>query len=419
MPGLWEAAIDQAVEASRAELIALRRYLHQYPEVSGAEFETTQHLVAWLRDRGFEPDVPSQQRGLWVDYQPFSRDAEQGVAAGEPGQRPPRRIGLRADIDALPIQDVKPVEYCSRQPDVMHACGHDAHTTIVTGALLALKSVAERDLLPQPLALRALYQPAEETCEGAREMIAAGAIDDLHGLFATHVDPSRPTGCIGWRAGELTANCDELLIRVRGRGGHGARPHQTDDPVTAAATLIVNLQTHVARSIDSHEPVVVSIGSLHGGHSSNVIPGEVVFQGTLRTLTHDTRENALEKIRRVAAGVSEITGCRVEMDIGISGPAVINDPTLSQILCHAGGSALGPERVVEIERPSMGSEDFAFYSERIPVAMFRLGCRSTETGHHPLHTPAFDIDEEAMLHGSRILARAVVLWSAPELWQAV
>lgn len=404
----WEYYLDESIDRVQSDLVELRRHLHRFPELSGHEYDTTRYLQDWFDRRSLPTTSLSSGRGLYVDLDSETTVSDENNGGTVSGER--KRIGLRADIDALPIQDVKVTEYCSQVASVMHACGHDAHTAIVTGAILGLQSLMGEGLAPQGFALRGLFQPAEETCAGANEMIQAGTVDTLSGIFAVHVDPKRDVGTIGWRVGALTANCDELMIRVHGRGGHGARPHETDNPISAAALLVTNLQAQVSQSTDSQEPVVISIGRISGGSNSNVIPSEVQLHGTLRTLSSKARDISLAKVRQIVNGVGQMTGTNIDLQFGISGPSVVNDPELTGILREAGMRLLGAERVLKIDRPSMGSEDFAFYAERTAIAMIRLGCRSNERGHHPLHTPAFDIDERTLIVGAKLLARAAILW---------
>lgn len=399
----WESQLGRAVDERFDQLVDIRRRMHRHPELSGHEYDTTRFLIDLIEGNGMKPVGVNGGRGLYVDLHLGPKQQTDEV----------RRVGLRADIDALPIQDIKSTEYCSQSDGVMHACGHDAHTAIVFGAMSALRDADRAQAFDWPICLRCIFQPAEETCMGAKEMVAAGVVDGLGALFATHVDPARDLGHIGWRPGVLTAHCDELLITVRGRGGHGARPYETDDPISAAANLITNIQSQVVRSIDSQQPVVVSIGSIHGGTSSNVIPGEVQLSGTVRTLADEARHATLAKISQIADGVARMTGTSIVITNGVSGDSVENDESLAEILRQAGEKILGPHGPQRIMRPSMGSEDFAFYRPHVPIAMFRLGSRSKSTGHHALHTPAFDIDEQALLHGAKILAHAAVMWSAP------
>ncbi|MCB1019089.1 MAG: amidohydrolase, partial [Acidobacteria bacterium] len=253
----WSANLNAAIDALGPRLREVRREIHMNPEPSGEELRTTRYLEGLLADKAFTIRQGPGGRGLIVDSP---------APAGTP------RVALRADIDALRLHDAKTVDYHSRVPGVMHACGHDAHTACALGALLGLDAFLQSGAAPWPVAFRVIFQPAEETAEGALEMVAAGALEDVYAIFALHADPSRDLGRIGVREGPLTANCDEFAVTIRGRGGHAARPHESVDPLAAAAHLISSIYAFLPRSIGSQDPVVVTIGKIAGGYSSNVIP---------------------------------------------------------------------------------------------------------------------------------------------------
>jgi amidohydrolase len=321
---------------------------------------------------------------------------------------------MRADIDALRIHDEKVVPYRSTVDGVMHACGHDAHAAIVCGAATALRQWDAAGAAPWPLAWRAIFQPAEETATGARQMIAAGALKGVRQIFALHVDPARRSGEIGVRTGAFTANCDALQMTVRGRGGHGARPHESRDPIAAAAQLVSTLYQFVPRATDSFDAVVVSFGRVCGGENANVIPETVELGGTIRTLDAQVRRQTIDHIERLARGIEEITGTQIDMVLGASIPSVQNDDGATQILVEAATPVLGAANVGVIPQPSMGSEDFACYLEHCPGAMFRLGVARDLASITPLHTPRFDVDESALVTGARILAAAIVIACRPD-----
>jgi amidohydrolase len=245
-------------------------------------------------------------------------------------------------------------------------------------------------------------------------MIDAGALDGVRAIFALHVDPSRVAGEIGLRVGAFTAHCDALHIAVHGRGGHGARPHESKDPIAAAAQLINTLYQFVPRVTDSHDAVVLSFGRVCGGQNANVIPEQVELEGTLRTLDAAVRASTIEHIRRLSRGVEEITGTQIEVEFQASIPAVLNDAGATRLVGEAAAEVVGASGVQRIRRPSMGSEDYACYLEYCPGVMFRLGAASALAAVTPLHTPQFDIDESAIAIGVRILARSVALACGPE-----
>jgi amidohydrolase len=395
----WRTRIDAAVDESLDRMIALRRHLHAHPEPSGEELQTSLRLYQLFDEMGLAVRMGPEGRGIVVD----SRNASGGG----------RRIALRADIDALRIEDQKQTPYRSSVPEVMHACGHDAHTATVFGTLLVLDRLECERALPWPITSRGIFQPAEETGEGAKAMMAAGALNDVAAILAVHVDPTRRAGTIGVRPGPLTASCDDMQITVRGRGGHAARPHESNDPIAAAAELVSTLYQFVPRATDSQDAVVVSFGQIHGGQNANVIPEEVMLEGTVRTLNHDVREKTVQHIRTLAEGIEQVTGAKVDVNFRRGSPSVQNDEALTQLVSDVAADLLGPNNVITLPRPSMGSEDFAYYLECVPGTMFRLGAAG-ENGTWPgLHTPTFDVDEKCLAVGAKILARTVVEWSKP------
>jgi amidohydrolase len=245
-------------------------------------------------------------------------------------------------------------------------------------------------------------------------MIAAGALEGVEAILGLHVEPACDLGKIGVRNGVFTATCDELEVRIEGRGGHASRPHESIDPIAAAAQLISSIYLFVPRAVDSHNPVVVTIGQIAGGDTANVIPNEVQLRGTIRTLGGAVQEQTKDHIRQLARGLAEASRTQITVAFHPGPAAVCNDWQLTALTRRAASQLLCPEQVEEIDRPSMGGEDFAHYLEWVPGAMFRLGCRSPTTGDAPLHSPMFDIDERAMGIGAKILARTAVLWSDPQ-----
>ncbi len=394
----WRNQLDTCVDRHWEQIVSIRRHLHCHPEPSGEETETSQFLFRLLQDAGASPHYGPEGRGVMVDC---------------PAESMPRRLALRADIDALRIQDQKEVPYRSQQPGVMHACGHDAHTAMLAGALLTLLELESQGALPWPVSWRGIFQPSEETGTGAREMIECGAMEDIDAIIATHVDPTREAGKVGLRWGVLTANCDDTRLVVTGQGGHAARPHETIDPVAAAAQLMNSLYVMLPRTTDSQEALVLTIGQLLAGHNPNVVPEQVTLLGTLRSLDRRVRQEAKEKIRQVAQGVAIATGTKIDVEFNTGVLGVVNAPGLNHLLQIAATDVLGDDNVEAIPRPSMGSEDFAAYLDLAPGAMFRLGAAAPKATRTFLHSPMFDIDERALAIGAKILARTAVLWSDP------
>ena len=393
------ARLDEFIADLEPVIRRTRRRLHERPELSGAEYETTTALAEALDGSGLILRRGPDNRGLVVD------------SPAPPGTP---RVALRGDIDALPIQDLKTTDYRSRIPGVMHACGHDAHASIALGATLALARLAASGDLPWPLAWRTILQPAEENARGAREMIAAGALADVRALFALHVDPSRNYGSAGVKDGPFTAECDWFDIKIEGSGGHAARPHESHDPIAAAAQLISSIYALLPRAVDSRNPAVVTVGRIVAGHGPNVIPDDALLQGTIRSVDPATRDRTVDRLRQLTRGMAEAAGVHIDLSFSESLPGVRNDPALNRLIRRAAGDVLGADAVETIDKPSMGGEDFAAYLEHAPGAMFRLGVRSGALGAAPLHSPHFDLDERALAAGARILARAALLWAAPE-----
>lgn len=387
--------IDDTVARLATDQIACRRHLHRHPEGSGNEVETTAFLAEKLKTAGLEPQLLRDGLGLTVD-----------LTLGDP---PPDagRIALRADIDALPIKDEKTVEYRSSVPGLMHACGHDGHAAIVLGAALAAAAVRDvwRESGGPPLPLRFLFQPAEEDSRGAKWLIEQGVLDGVAAIFALHLEPNLPAGHAGVRYGVLTASCDEVFMAIGGHGGHAARPHQTRDPILAAAHLITGLYGVLPRRIDARSPAVLSVARLNAGQTHNAIPERAEISGTLRTIDPQTRETLLERIVDVCSGVATMTGTTITPEFRHAIPGVVNDPHLTAAMENACIKVVGADYVSRIEHPSLGGEDFAFYLQHVPGAMLRLGCASPGVAPQYLHSSRFDIDERCLALGSRILLR--------------
>lgn len=398
----WADALDQLVDQRFPSLVSLRRQLHQSPEPSGEERETSLRLYQDIGSLGPYVQLGPDGIGVIADW-----DLDQ-LPSGFP------LLALRADIDALRIHDEKDVAYRSKKDGLMHACGHDVHTTIMSGVVATICQMKKQGSLPWPVPLRTIFQPAEEICQGADAMIKAGALDGVGAILATHVEPRLPVGTIGFREGVLTASCDEMRIQIVGQGGHAARPHESRDPICAAAALIQSLYLQIPRATDSLDSVVVTVGKIVGGHNFNVIPERVTLEGTVRTLDTAVRDNAVDHIRRIAAGVGQTSDTEITVEFGLNAPPVTNDARIIRMLQGITHEVYGPSAIRKIIRPSMGSEDFAFYLKTVPGAMLRIGVRSDAIGRHGLHTSLFDIDEEAMRVAIRVLARACIRWYDPD-----
>jgi amidohydrolase len=395
----FELLIDRIADDREAHWIAGRRALHAQPEPSGQEFKTTAYIVERLRALNIVARVPSRGLGVIAD-----------LVLGSPNPGAPM-IAVRADIDALRMQDRKGVKYASACPGLAHACGHDAHTTIVLAAAELLATLTTR--LPEsevPSArIRFVFQAAEETAQGAAWMVEDGALNDVAAILGLHVDPTIAVGKVGIRYGVLTAQVDEVLITVRGKGGHAARPQHTTDPLAASAALVTALYALVPRRADSLYPTIFTMGSIHGGTASNVIPDLVEITGTLRSTDRKNRQATIDAIQRMCDGMAVATGNTIEVAFRSPLGSVVNDVTVTSAYEASAIQVLGGQNLVIIDKPSMGGEDFAVYLDHVRGAQFRLGCAGAEGDWPMLHSPVFDVDEKAIPIGARIVARAALL----------
>jgi amidohydrolase len=394
----WEAELDRAAAALEAGLIEVRRHLHAHPEPSREERETSLYLQSRLAAAGIDARLARDGFGVLAD-----------IDIGDPAPEV-SRIAIRADIDALRILDAKTTPYASQKPGLCHACGHDAHSSMVLGTALVARQMAARSGWPagSGARLRFIFQPAEETAEGGLSLTEQGAVDGCAAILGCHVDPERSLGTVGVRYGVLTANCDEVEIIVEGRGGHSARPHHTNDPIGAAAHLVTTLYQYLPRAVDARTPSVFSIGKLSGGTLPNVIPNRVEILGSLRTLDAKQRQTLKDRIESIVHGVRECSGATIHLRFFESIDSVVNDAGVTRELEHAARDVLGPEGVVLITQPSMGGEDFSAYLTRVPGAMLRLGVAPPGFAAPFLHAADFDIDERAIALGVRILLRAAL-----------
>ncbi len=370
-----------------AEMIRHRRHLHEHPELSLQEFATTAYVAGILDGEGIPYRLGSGNRGLLVDL---------GIPAGG------KRIALRADCDALPILEANRFPHASRNSGVMHACGHDAHTAMLLGAVIALHRV------DCPVPLRAIFQPAEEAGDGALGMIADGALEEVSAIIALHVDPTLPVAHAAAVAGPQTASCQDFQITVQGRGGHAARPHLTVDPVAISAALITQIYQSIPRRIDSRKPVVISICQIHAGHATNVIPDTARLGGTIRSLNAESAVLAMEALERICQGMGETSGATITVAFDRHIPGVTNDPAITAACVEAAREVFGGESVQTTNLPGFGAEDFADYLQFVPGCMMRLGVRDPDREVTPLHTPTFDIDERSLVPGASLLVRSLL-----------
>jgi amidohydrolase len=367
------------------DVIALRRELHAHPELGYQEIRTTGLIVDWLHASGLQPRVLPRGTGVICD-----------IGAGGP------MIALRADIDALPLQDEKDVPYRSLVDGVCHACGHDAHTAILLGAA---RELAAREL---PGRIRLVFQPAEETLPGgALTVLDADGLGEAAQIFALHCDPRLETGRVGLRAGPITAACDQVEIRLSGPGGHTARPQLTVDLIYALGLVITGLPGLLSRRVDPRAALSLVWGAAQGGMAANAIPTSASVRGTVRVFDRDAWDGAEKLIRELVTQVGLPTGAHVETSYDRGVPPVINDAGAVAVQHAAAEAALGAESVSPTPQ-SMGGEDFAWYLDRVPGALARLGVAAP--GHAPfdLHQGSFDIDEAALDVGVRFTVELAI-----------
>jgi amidohydrolase len=378
-------AVDDWVSANNSRLVAVRRHLHAHPELAFAEFETTSFLEQQLRTVGLHPRRLPTGTGLVCD-----------VGSGNPV------VVLRADIDALPLADLKDVAYASTRDGLCHACGHDVHTSVVLGVAMALAGL---DGLPGRV--RCIFQPAEETVPGgATEVVASGVLDGASRAFAVHCDPSVPAGKIGLRTGPITAACDRIDITLLGPGGHTARPQLTVDLVDALGRLITDIPALLSRQVDPRAGMSLVWGAVNAGIAANAIPQRGHLRGTVRVLDREAWHGAEDLLRSLVERVAATTGAEVDVDYIRGVPPVVNDPRAVALLRSAALETVGSDRLM-LSPQSMGGEDFGWFADVMPIALARLG---THAGGAPLdlHRGTFDVDERAIGIGVRLLARTAL-----------
>lgn len=371
-------------------MIKARRAIHENPELSHEERETSALVRRTLEGAGITEIESVFNTGLVATIR---------------GKGDGRTLALRADMDALPIEERRPdLPFHSKKAGVMHACGHDVHTSVLLGVALALQ--AERDKFSG--IVRCVFQPAEEAEPlGAREIIKAGHMKGVEGIVSLHVDPEIPVGLIGVRAGALLAGGQEFTIRVKGKSSHAARPHLGIDALAAACSIVNELQKVRSRRTDPLEPVVVTVGRMQAGTAKNIIAESAVIEGTFRVLDEGLRGEVARLIESIARDVARANGAEASFETLEGEPVLLNDAPLTDLVRRAASDVLGAERVTEVRRPSMGSEDFAYYVRVVPGTMFRLGIRNEEAGMvHPLHHPEFAVDERAIPVGASVMLAA-------------
>lgn len=361
-------------------LVSFRRTLHAEPELSWHEHQTAERIAGFLDELGIE-----YQTGV----------AGTGIVADLPGPQDVPIVALRADTDALPIQEETDLSFSSKVPGVMHACGHDGHTSMLLGAAALL---ARESNLPAPV--RLIFQPAEETAEGAKAMMEAGVLDGVGLIFGGHLDRHFPCGTVAVTDGPVNASSDFFQIEIEGKGGHAARPHEAIDAVVVGSLLVMALQTIVSREVNPAHPSVVTVGRFDAGTAGNVIASHATLEGSIRAQEYPVREGLHRSIERIARSIGELHDASVKVSIGLGTPPLINPPDVAEVAREAVRTSLGDGALRKLEIANMGGEDFAYYMEEVPGCYVRFGSLVPGKEGFPAHSSRFDFDEEALSVGA-------------------
>ncbi|MFW9923682.1 MAG: M20 family metallopeptidase [Candidatus Thorarchaeota archaeon] len=382
---IWEIA-----QEIKEELIANRRHIHMYPEIGYEEKETSKFVINKLKEMGIEYQSGIAQFGII------------GIIRGLAGDGP--TIGIRADMDALALQEENDVPYKSKIDGRMHACGHDAHTAILLGVAKILYKIKDK----MKGNVKLFFQPAEESAGGAKPMVEEGALKnpEVSAVISLHVDDSHQIGTIGVKDGSFTASSDEFQITILGKGGHAAYPHETIDPIMIGSQLVNSIQTISSRYTKPVYPVVVTVATFHSGSAHNIIPESAFLTGTIRALTPEVRTQTHQHLQKIIDGIATTFGAQIKLDLRLGYSPGLNDPKLNNLIKESAAQYIGEKNIIIEEYPEMGAEDFFEFSDnyRIPVAMFWLGVGNKEKGIiFPGHNPRFDLDEDALPYGCAIL----------------
>ncbi|MFP7494948.1 M20 family metallopeptidase [Terribacillus saccharophilus] len=384
------AEVHKELEHDFQEVVEWRRYMHQHPELSFQETETARYITDKLRSFGYE-DIQTNVGGY-------------GIVAALTGNTAGPTIALRADFDALPIQDEKETTYRSNTPGVMHACGHDGHTAALLGTAKAL--LKYKDSINGKVVF--LFQPAEEVPPGgAKAMIEDGALDGVDYVYGAHLNSAAPVGKIGVGEGFKMAAVDKFAITIQGKGGHGAAPQETVDPIVIGSDIVSALQKIVSRRVSPLESAVVTLGVFQSGNAFNVIPDTAKLEGTVRTFNADIRKQVRSQIEAIVAGITSGFGASYSIDYLHGYPALYNHPKETALLQQLFSEQFGEKQVIPLET-GMGAEDFAYYLQEKPGSFFKVGSRNEDTStHYPHHHPKFDIDERALLITEKAFTKIV------------
>ncbi len=375
-------------------LVAMRRDLHEHPELSFEEYRTSGIVAQRLQALGLEVQTGVAKTGVV------------GLLRGGASKPGAKTIAIRADMDALPIHELNEIEYRSRTDGKMHACGHDGHTSI----LLTVADILSKRRMELAGNVKFIFQPAEERVGGAKPMVEEGAMQDVDGVIGLHLISGYPQGRVGVRAGAVFASADRIEFTVRGKGGHAAIPEQSIDPIVASAHIITALQTLISRETSPFSPAVITIGTINAGTAFNIIPESVKMQGTMRAYSNEHREYLLRRIREVAGGVAAALRATCEVQLFDGCPPCINDPAMTELVHRAAVATVGEQRVDSgAEVMTTGSDDMAYFLQAVPGCYFIVGARSEDKDAiYPHHHPRFNIDEDALPIAVEVLTRAAV-----------
>jgi len=375
-------------------LVAMRRDLHEHPELSFEEYRTSGIVAQRLQALGLEVQTGVAKTGVV------------GLLRGGASKAGAKTIAIRADMDALPIHELNEIEYRSRTDGKMHACGHDGHTSI----LLTVADILSKRRMELAGNVKFIFQPAEERVGGAKPMVEEGTMQDVDGVIGLHLISGYPQGRVGVRAGAVFASADRIEFTVRGRGGHAAIPEQSIDPIVASAHIITALQTLISRETSPFSPAVITIGTINAGTAFNIIPESVKMQGTMRAYSNEHREYLLRRIREVAGGVAAALHATCEVQLFDGCPPCINDPAMTELVHRAAVATVGEQRVDSgAEVMTTGSDDMAYFLQAVPGCYFIVGARSEDKDAiYPHHHPRFNIDEDALPIAVEVLTRAAV-----------
>ena len=396
MKGSTVSVREEAVRLN-PQLVEWRRHLHAHPELGFETVDTAAFVLARLKEMG----VTEIRTGV----------AKNGVAAVIRGDLPGKVLGMRADMDALPVQEETGLPFASTVSGRMHACGHDAHASMLLGAARIL--VAHRSDLRG--AVKLIFQPSEETAAGALAMIEDGVmenpkIDAFIGLHTGNFWMGVDAGEIGYSNGPLMAAADLFTITITGKGGHGATPHRTIDPIAIGCQIYTALQTIVSREISPLAPAVLTIGVFQSGSAGNIVPSDCVLKGTLRALSEETRKELQDRIRAISEDVAHAMRGRAAVEFHYGPPATVNAPEMTAKLLRAAGAVVGPEKVREVDEPTMGGEDMAFFLEKAPGVFFFHPSTFGGGRDYPHHHPKFDVNEEVLWTGTGTMAQFALTW---------